>query len=359
MMLELMEESIFDDKPSPRVLNTHIYYSQLPEDFKRRNCKIILCLRNPKDVMVSSYDLHSKLKLYNMSMKWENYFSMFLEGQIDYGSWFDYVLGWEKVTKENPDAPIHIVYYEDMHNEGDEQLYKDINTLCQFDKMKEEKGQWITENWVDNKPSWYRNGNTAERIQGMKQELMLEIMEERLFDDKPSPRVLNTHIYYSQLPEDFKRRNCKIILCLRNPKDVMVSLFNFHSKLKFFKMTIKWDNYMKMFLEGQIDYGSWFDYVLGWEKDGVKEIQKLAKFLGKEGDDQLYKDINTLCQFDRMKVEKDKGLAEKWVDNKPGWYRKGIVGDWKNWFTVAQNEYFNKIYEEKMAESKLKIQFEI
>lgn len=33
---------------------------------------------------------------------------------VDFGSWFDYTLDWEKVVNENKDLPIHIVHYEDM-----------------------------------------------------------------------------------------------------------------------------------------------------------------------------------------------------------------------------------------------------
>ncbi|KAJ8314111.1 hypothetical protein KUTeg_008672 [Tegillarca granosa] len=35
----------------------------------------------------------------------------------------------------------------------------------------------------------------------------------------------------------------------------------------------------------------------------------------------------------------------------------GEVGGWKNWFTVAQNEEFNSIYQSEMKDSKLKLKF--
>lgn len=39
--------------------------------------------------------------------------------------------------------------------------------------------------------------------------------------------------------------------------------------------------------------------------------------------------------------------------------RKGITGDWKNYFTVAQNEKFNAIYKKEMSETTLQFRMEI
>lgn len=39
--------------------------------------------------------------------------------------------------------------------------------------------------------------------------------------------------------------------------------------------------------------------------------------------------------------------------------RKGITGDWKSTFTVAQNELFEAHYAEKMAGCKLRFRWEL
>ena len=36
----------------------------------------------------------------------------------------------------------------------------------------------------------------------------------------------------------------------------------------------------------------------------------------------------------------------------------GQIGDWKNHFTVAMNEAFDKLYKEKMSDVKLKFRFD-
>ncbi|XP_033748045.1 sulfotransferase family cytosolic 1B member 1-like [Pecten maximus] len=233
--------------------------------------------------------------------------------------------------------------------------------------------------WVWEITCMLLNGN-AERINLMKEMAMLECLSRSALDSMTSPRVLNTHMYYGQIPEDFKRKQCKIVYILRNPRDVAVSFFNHHTRLLDYEYSGDWQQYLPRFIEGKVDYGSWFDYVVDWEasmnrnqqnpahvvtyedlqKDSVNEVSRLASFLKTEGTETLYKEIAKQCNFQKMKKEKDplEDTAE-WKDDKPGMYRKGIVGDWKNWFTVAQSEVFNAVYKERLASVTLPVPYTI
>lgn len=218
----------------------------------------------------------------------------------------------------------------------------------------------------------------AERIDAIKEWNMIEGMQQTLFDSMPSPRILNTHIYFRHLPKDFKNRKCKILYMLRNPKDVAVSFYNHHVKVLEYEYSGSWEHYLTRYLKGDIDYGSWFDYILDWEKvmednpeypihtlhyenmkqDSISEILRLAKFLEVEASEDLVKAIDDLCSFDKMKKEKNKHEdLNEWKDKEPGMYRKGQVGDWKNWFTVGQSDMFDDYYKDRMKTSRVKIKF--
>ncbi|OWF35183.1 sulfotransferase 1 family member D1-like [Mizuhopecten yessoensis] len=219
----------------------------------------------------------------------------------------------------------------------------------------------------------------AERVSAVKETAMLEIMAKATLDNMPSPRVLNSHVYFEYLPKDFAKRRCKIIYAMRNPKDVAVSFFNHHSKICEYEFSGTWENYVQRFLKGDVDYGTWFDYTQKWEKfmadnpeypifmttyedmkqDPLRQVTRIAKFLEIDCDQAFLQEVTDLCQFDRMKKEKD-ALGEQvdaWKDGVPGMYRKGQVGDWKNWFTVAQSELFDRVYQERMKDSKVQPRF--
>ncbi|XP_045188063.2 sulfotransferase 1B1-like isoform X1 [Mercenaria mercenaria] len=213
--------------------------------------------------------------------------------------------------------------------------------------------------------------------------LMLINVHEEELDKMKSPRILNTHFPFRMLPIQMKEKKTKIVLVLRNPKDVAVSLYYHHTGMTNYYYNGKFSDHLKLFMEGRLMYNSWFDYVLEFEKalnaephrihlvyyedlkeNGVEEIARIAKFLGVPAavDAELIETINEKCQFKSMKEGKmySPELAKKmFVDpSKFNIYRKGEIGDWKNHFTVAENEAFDKLYQEKMKTSKLKFRFE-
>lgn len=91
----------------------------------------------------------------------------------------------------------------------------------------------------------------AERIQSMKEVAMLEGSSKLAFDKLASPRILNTHVLYDQIPNDFKSKKCKMVYLLRNPKDVAVSFYNHHVKLKDYEYTGSWEHYLQRFMKGK------------------------------------------------------------------------------------------------------------
>ncbi|XP_046356479.2 sulfotransferase 1C4-like [Haliotis rufescens] len=212
---------------------------------------------------------------------------------------------------------------------------------------------------------------SANAIPHSKSELMVEFRTQEVIDAFPaSPRVLNTHVRYNQLPLQAREKKCRLIYLLRNPKDVALSYYHHHRSFKkvYGGYSGSFNDYLPFFLAGKTDYGSWFDSVLQWEEDikiqrdrhpihimsyedmkqsPVEEIRKLAGFLGVPGDDSLYNAVADKCSFEDMKKEKEPH-EPKFV------YRKGEVGDWQNWLTPDQNEIFDKLFHENMKDSKFK-----
>ncbi len=74
---------------------------------------------------------------------------------------------------------------------------------------------------------------------------MLEFAEQADITSLPSPRILNTHVKLSLLPPDIVKKRCKIIYLVRNPKDVVVSYYNFNRRLPYYEYTGKWENYVR------------------------------------------------------------------------------------------------------------------
>ena len=89
----------------------------------------------------------------------------------------------------------------------------------------------------------------AESIPISKTKHMLEFELPETSDDIPSPRILNSHLNIRFLPKQMFKKKCKIIHVVRNPKDVVVSLYNHDFGIKLYGYQGKWENFLQLFLE--------------------------------------------------------------------------------------------------------------
>uniref|UniRef100_A0A1E1XIW9 Putative sulfotransferase n=1 Tax=Amblyomma aureolatum TaxID=187763 RepID=A0A1E1XIW9_9ACAR len=180
----------------------------------------------------------------------------------------------------------------------------------------------------------------------------------------------------------------KYIYVSRNPYDCAVSFYHFVMGITPKTVTdVSFERFLSLFLDGKVMYGDYFDHLLPWyerrhdanilfityeelKEDTRKHVLRIGDFLGKEHGDALRKVDGLLdrvmeaCSLENMKVimkDKPQERAKKMVEtaeektqsselfkNLPdeqvemhegaGFVRKGIVGDWKNYFTPDQIE---------------------
>uniref|UniRef100_A0A8C7YHN3 Sulfotransferase n=1 Tax=Oryzias sinensis TaxID=183150 RepID=A0A8C7YHN3_9TELE len=208
----------------------------------------------------------------------------------------------------------------------------------------------------------------------------LEICVPGLFSGKDqvdnlttSPRLIKTHLPVQFVPKSFWEQNCRIVYVARNAKDSVVSFFHFDRMNKAQPEPGDWSSYLKRFMDGKMVFGSWYEHVKGWwEKqkshpnilylfyedlieNTEEELDKLCSFLGLSPSSESKKQVMEKALFDNMKNNKmANGSADAVLDFKISpFMRKGKVGDWKNHFTVQQNEQFSEDYDKKMKDTDL------
>ncbi|TKS77768.1 Cytosolic sulfotransferase 3 [Collichthys lucidus] len=194
-----------------------------------------------------------------------------------------------------------------------------------------------------------------------------------------SPRLIRTHLPVQLMPNSFWEQNCKVVYVARNAKDSVVSYFHFDRMTLIFPEPGEWSSYLQRFMKGKMVFGSWYDHVNGWWKkkqsysklhfmfyeemieDIGREMDKLCSFLGLSPSAEEKERIIDRVQFDQMKTNNMVNHSGLKIMNfnVSSFIRKGKVGDWKNHFTVAQNEEFDEDYGEKMKDSTLQFRTEV
>uniref|UniRef100_A0A8C8SU30 Sulfotransferase n=1 Tax=Pelusios castaneus TaxID=367368 RepID=A0A8C8SU30_9SAUR len=186
-----------------------------------------------------------------------------------------------------------------------------------------------------------------------------------------SKRIIPTHLDYNMLPSNFKVKQCKTFYIIRNPKDVAVSMYHYYKDNPNLPTIDSWTVFLELFLKGDVVCGSWFDHFLSWEehkndrnilflfyedmkKDLPKVVKKMSIFLEINISDSETEEICEKSSFTEMKsnVEKENSDSNHTVcaltSNRKLIFRKGAVGDWKNYFTPKQNKMFAEMFNKKM-----------
>lgn len=191
-----------------------------------------------------------------------------------------------------------------------------------------------------------------------------------ILESVPSPRVIKTHLPVPLFPKSLWDKNVKIIYVARNPKDVAVSFYHFDKMNQLHPDPGTWEEYVERFIQGNVGFGSWGAHVRDWWnlrqqrnmlyvfyedmlEDPSCEIRKVVKFLGKDFSEEV---VERICQHTSFKAMKENpltnytSLSSTIMDQSISpFMRKGICGDWKNHFTVAQSERLDEYYQREMS----------
>jgi Sulfotransferase domain len=169
---------------------------------------------------------------------------------------------------------------------------------------------------------------------------------DRKLREFPRPRVIKSH-------ECFDPRYPKIIYIVRDPRDVLISYYEYQLKRRVLSDDCTLDEFLPKFMESAIEpkIGSWRDHVASWigTRGGQKnflllryeemlentqsEAAKIAAFLGLDSNPDRIARAVELSSADRMrKLEKEQvnqwSATKKTRQDKP-FVRKAISGDWK------------------------------
>ncbi|KAJ9543860.1 hypothetical protein OSB04_023567 [Centaurea solstitialis] len=188
------------------------------------------------------------------------------------------------------------------------------------------------------------------------------------------PRIFATHTPYTSLPQSIIDCGCRIVYVCRNPKDVLVSLFHFANKVRDESLgIITFEEAFKLFCEGVIPSGPYWDHVKGYYKatsehparilfltyenmsvDIANIVKNLAKFLGypftkEEEAAGIVEEVVKICSFEKLREVNKHGNIRAGIP-KHAFFREGRVGDWSNHLTDEMSHILDQITKEKFRD---------
>ncbi|XP_030846185.1 sulfotransferase family cytosolic 1B member 1-like [Strongylocentrotus purpuratus] len=200
-------------------------------------------------------------------------------------------------------------------------------------------------------------------------------------DKMPSPRIMFTHLPLEFLPPGVFDVKAKIIYCARNPKDTVTSMFRFVGHVTELQCKSFPEFYGEFFTDQWL-FGAWDRHVLSYwnlknednflflkyedmKKTPGKIVTQISEFIDHPVSDDVRDVIVEKTSIDKIKKEMkrlEKAQEEGYLFSKAfgrfSYYQKGVIGDWKNYFTVAQSDEFDKEIHKRLGESGLEFDYE-
>lgn len=181
----------------------------------------------------------------------------------------------------------------------------------------------------------------------------LEEVGARAAAGKPAPRYLKTHLPFGMTPYHERARYLYIA---RNPFDCAVSFYH-HTRgfVKHYDFAEgRFEDFFECFLAGEVDFGDYFDNLLSWYEhaedgnvlfltyenmsaDPMAEVLRIARLMGADyiADESVLSAVLRHSSFDSMSKDQQRWSSRR-PDDMPAFIRKGIVGDWENYFLPSQ-----------------------
>jgi len=188
------------------------------------------------------------------------------------------------------------------------------------------------------------------------------------------PRIIKSHLPLSFLPSDLINK-CKVIYVARNIKDATVSYFHHEKILSGTSMDFK--TFASSVRNNDARYSPFIPHILeAWKQkdnenlffttyeDMKRDLRKVSSdlvcFLEKKDAnidmDTLLSQVDVEAFRNNKYVNKDKEIPGDESGNT--FIRKGITGDWKNYFDCDMSKDWDPWIEKQLAGSGFKMQFE-
>ena len=188
-------------------------------------------------------------------------------------------------------------------------------------------------------------------------------------------------VYFSMMAKAVEKAGIRVISLMRNPKDVMVSCY--HVRHFFAPMLGETDisfEYLLRFFSEEGDRGTIFNHIQSyWQMrdnpnflilfyedtvaDYGESVDKIAKFLGKDVTPKQRQTILEYLNFSTYQKRQNKETAANEINRDTShvdkFVRKGGVGGWKDHFTVAQNDMFNKLIDKHIGHLNIPFKYEL